>query len=190
MKNIEYRHLSKTLTLMFVWVIFLTLNNNLYGQTLYSKSIETIDGKVFQLQNFAGKKIWVVILPVSKSSKDSILMYKIDSIAQSNSKYLQTIVVPSYELGYKKEKNLDDWYRYYLNMNTLISKPVFTHSVSGKAKQDPFFYWLTHSASNAHFDKEIDGPGAMFLIDEQGLLKGTFDSKSIQNNSYLSLIFK
>ena len=41
MKNIEYGHIGKTITLLFVWAIFMTLNSNLYGQTLYSKSIPT-----------------------------------------------------------------------------------------------------------------------------------------------------
>jgi len=156
-------------------------------QAFYDFSLTTSDNHSHNLGEYRGKKIWLVILPATQTSSDSAFLARIDSISLAHKDQMTTIVVPSNEDGYSSgsSSNLMQWYRAALDASIVISQPLYTHVSSG-GLQNAIFSWVTHSQQNSHFDFEINGPGTMFFIDEQGTLYSVFGAESKWSNRVLN----
>jgi len=140
---------------------------------IYSIHITTINGADKSMEDFRGKKILIVVLPVTKTSADSMFLGAIDSISRNYSQNLSIIGVPSFEGGYKIS-DLDDLRSFYAGLmgtGVTITEGVYTGKGSGE-RQHKLFTWLTHKEKNVHFDLDIEGPGQKFFINERGELYG------------------
>jgi hypothetical protein len=173
--------------LVIGFVLCLLVTKSYCQQSLYGLSITAYNSNQHNMQEFKGKKIWIIILPATQTTGDSAFLNRIDSIGLAQKGLMTTIVVPSYEDGYPTgtSGSLTQWYHAALDTSIIISQPLYTHASSG-ASQSGLFSWLTHSAQNAHFDFEVNGPGTMFFIDEQGTLYSVFGTESKWSNRIIN----
>lgn len=181
--------IKKFILLLFFSHSFHAFSQNTTGNSIYSYTVTDINTVHHPFVKFKGKKIWVVILPVTKDSASTVFLQRIDSLSQVQMDSTQFIVVPSYEDGYIKDSNniLLNWYQSTLH-GSIISEPLYTHISSGY-KQDSVFNWLTHSRLNLHFDNEVCGAGSIFCIDEQGSLISLFCTSKMWSVKALNKIF-
>ena len=95
---------------------------------IYDYEITDVYGTDHSIESLRGIKIWIVILPSSKSTNDSNFLVRIDSVASANSNQVKTIAVPSFEDGYVSDSinTIVNWYRSILDSNILISQPTHT----------------------------------------------------------------
>jgi hypothetical protein len=158
---------------------------------VYGHSVTDAGEIQHSLQAYQGKRIWLVIAPVSPGSEGLAFLRRVDSIAAADSAWMQTILVPSYEAGYVQDSahTLMDWYRRALNRNVLLSAPLHTRRSSGTS-QDALFRWLTHAEQNGHFDTDDTGAGSMFVIDKTGRQKAVLGPVTMWNNRLLTLAFQ
>jgi glutathione peroxidase-family protein len=161
---------------LFLKIYLFVASLGIYSD-FYSYKITTIDGTEKSLSVFKGRKILVVILPVSYSAGDIEFLKKVDSISKVYQSRLAVLAVPSIEDGYDtiNTSSLHSYYSSFLGQQVTISSGVYTRKTSGL--QDPLFYWLTHGEKNLHFDTDADGVGCCFYINEQGELLGEVSSK-------------
>jgi len=130
-----------------------------------------LSGDTLPLQYFSGKRVMIVIMPVSSSAADSSFRNLIDSVCRDYSGRLIIIGALSYEDGY------GDGLLTALRLpgklparpNLIITGGVYTHRASGR-RQCPLFDWLTDPQQNGHFGGDVAGAGHIFLLDEQGQL--------------------
>ena len=173
--------------LLLVLVSSFFISSSYCQQSFYGLTVTTINGKQHTMKEYQGKKIWIVILPATQSASDKAYLSRIDSVGMVHKEQFTTIVVPSFEDGYSTDASntLAQWYQASLDTNIIISQPLYTHS-SSASQQNSLFNWLTHSQQNTHFDFEINGPGAMFFINEQGVLYSVFGSEAKWSNKVLN----
>jgi len=140
---------------------------------IYSIHITTINGDDRALEDFRGKKILVVIVPVTKTADDSIFLRTIYNISTTYAETLSVIAVPSFEDGYDtaNTEDLKIYYNSLLGSNVTVTAGMNTRRVT--PNQHPLFSWLTHKEENIHFDSDTEGVEESFFINEQGELYGT-----------------
>jgi glutathione peroxidase-family protein len=151
-------------------VFFLFSFTNWTG--VFDLYITSIDGSEQPLSVYQGKKMMMVILPVSRTAKDSSMLAMLDSL---NDKYKDSVTmvgIPSYEDGFDDDSmySLLPWYHSYLDSNFVISGGMSTRKNS--IYQAPLFSYLTAADQNGHFDDDVYGPGEKFFIDKEGTLTG------------------
>ena len=140
---------------------------------IYSIHITTINGDDKSLEEFRGKKILVVVVPVTKTPDDSVYPRSIDSISTTYSENLSVIAVPSFEDGYDSA-NLEDLRSYYeglIGNQVTLTEGMYTRKTT-QGLQHELFSWLTHKEENIHFDLDVEGPGQGFFVNEEGELYG------------------
>ncbi len=169
----------------YILVFIFISNQYVFSQSIDSISVKDVLGNNFNLSHFQGKKILVVILPTTRSSRDSSFLIRIDSISNAHVGEMITIAMPSYEDGYSKDSvNLMVWYRAILT-NSFITVPVYTRKSSG-INQNKFLQWLNQSNKNGRIDFELTGPGTMYFLNNAGILIGAFGSEADFSNKVIN----
>jgi glutathione peroxidase len=137
--------------------------------TIYSISVRDIDGVPVDLENFRGKKILLVVLPVS-SEDTSVTLAELNALQSKYHDSLIVIGVLAEEFGYSASikqsvKNL------YASPSTalLLVEGMKVRKASG-TNQSPLFRFLTDGSKNGHYNRDVQGTGDKFFIDEKGLL--------------------
>ena len=156
---------------------FASVNN------FYSYSVTTSDGKDISLDQFQGKKALVVVLPVTKTTQDSMLLIAMDSLVTFGT--AAVIGVPSYEDGFQDDslESLTTWYRSLAGDSVIITQGMNTRKAS--PYQSDLFAWLTSKDLNGHFDQDVMGAGTKYLINETGDLYGVGSSESFLTEEFL-----
>lgn len=134
---------------------------------IYSITIKNIDGSKIELNQFRGKKLLFIVLPLS--TQDTTVT--VSEINQIQSKYQGSLVVigiPAEETGFKKgdEANFKKLYR-DAGANFIIAEGM---KVKKGSEQSSLFQWLTDKDKNRHFNQDVQGVGSKFFIDEGGEL--------------------
>jgi|SRR6478735_8988176 len=150
----------------FSLVAFKTLTG-VFDLFIYSQ-----DGDEISLSNYAGKKMLIVVLPVTKTAADSSLLRVLDTLHQNYKDSVTFIGIPSYEDGFQDDSvtYAMEWYRSMLDSSFIISGGMNTRKAS--AYQSPLFAYLTHAADNGYFDDDVHGAGEKFFINSIGELYG------------------
>jgi hypothetical protein len=174
-------------------VIGQSINSNTSGNSVFSRILTNTEGSKQSIQSFQGKKIWVIILPDSLKNGDSSLFVKIDSVAAAKYSTVQTIIIPV--IGNNNFISdggvfFDPYYKTLRNHHIFFSIPTSTKKKNRVNQTDDMVSWLTNASLNGHFDKEPDESGAMYLIDEKGVLRGMFEMNTILNTQQLNFIFQ
>jgi len=156
---------------------FVSLNN------FYSYSLTTSEGKDISLDQYQGKKVVVVVLPVSKTTQDSLLLIAMDSLATFDP--ITIIGIPSYEDGFQDDslESLTTWYRSLAGDSVVITQGMNTRKTS--PYQSDLFAWLTSKDLNGHFDQDVMGAGTKYLINETGELYGVGSSESLLTEDFV-----
>jgi glutathione peroxidase len=146
---------------------------------IYNYSVATIEGTNISLNNFQGKKILLITLPITRNDNSVSLLHSLDSLYNLHSNSLVIIGTPSFEDGYNIDikEDLKLWYRSILHQNIIITDGLYTRKSSG-SRQDSLFTWLTDKTKNGHFDNDIIGPEQKFFVWHDGELTALMGSQS------------
>jgi glutathione peroxidase-family protein len=163
---------------IFIMLFFLLLTTSLQAQSVYDLNCKTSDSITQLIKGFPGKKILIVVLPTTQTSKDNSMLKQLDSISRVHTSDLKIIGVPSVEDGADKDHyaSLKHFYRSILNDNIIITTYVNTRKTS--TNQDKMFAWLSHAAQNNHFDSDVKSVWTMFILNEKGELKGVLGTSA------------
>lgn len=135
---------------------------------VYDFTIMTPDGDEQSLDLYQGKKMMIVVLPVTHTTADSALLHSLDTLSRNYTDSITMIGIPSYEDGYADDslQSLLTWYRSLAGDQFIIAAGMNTTKTS--AYQSPLFSWLSHADQNNHFDEDVMGAGEKFFITETG----------------------
>ena len=135
---------------------------------------------------FAGKKLLIIVLPLTATSADSQYLQRVGQVSKTYSDSLNIIGVPAYEYGFTSVSQSAVAQRYA----SLIGSQVFITSGMyvklSSTNQHPLFSWLTHSAQNGVFDEEVKGVGQKYFIDGNGRLYGVLSSAFTLRDSLMT----
>lgn len=154
---------------------------------IYNLSIQTIDGKKVDMRTLKGKKIMVVIIPIS-SSDTNVSLPDLVAIEKKYNDSLTVIGIPSQEAGYTKTQadSLKKLYKDHKSNFILADGMQVKKSEDGK--QGTLFQWLTIKERNRHFNQDADGVGQKFFIDELGTLYAVIGSQIKLSNPVINRI--
>ncbi len=174
-----------------LFAFLLTLSPQPADTGFYTFSITTLEGQTHTLQEYQGRKILMVVLPVSQSAEDSAFLKRIDSVASVHSTTLTVIGIPSYEDGYEDSAAtaLQTFYRSVLDTSVIITQGMYTHQ-SSDSMQHPLFNWLTHATGNTYFEQEVEGVCEMYYINENGTLSGVIGPEAKFSNTVINKMFE
>lgn len=151
-----------------------------------------INGGQETIGNIIGsKQLCIILLPSIRNDESDYLLSTIDSIGNQFKGELTLVGVPSYEDGYEDDSLplITNWYLSKLNTeNILILQGMNTRKTS--AYQTLLFHWLTHSEENGHYDNDVTGVGACWLISASGKLFATIDSGSLKNAALIQKLLR
>jgi glutathione peroxidase len=135
---------------------------------IYNINFQEIDGNTVDLSQYKGKKMMIIVLPVST---DSIVSpSELSDLEQQFDSNLLVIGVPAIEFGYNS--SLRDQVKTVYNEqqeNFILAYGMKVKKSAGN-DQSNLFQWLTNNSRNKHFDNDIIGVGHKFFINESGTL--------------------
>jgi glutathione peroxidase-family protein len=139
---------------------------------VFDLSVTTTDGNDLPLSQYQGRKMMVLVLPVTQTGADSALLQLLDTLSIRYADSITMVGVPSYEDGFADDslESLLPWWRSLLGEQFLITGGMSTRKLS--AYQTPLFSYLTHADQNSYFDGDVAGAGEKFFIDQDGDLCG------------------
>jgi glutathione peroxidase len=151
------------LPLMFLFYSFTTVED------IYAFYFKTIEGRIIHLDNFKGKKILFVLIPVFEKDVE-----KIRELETFQNKYKDQVVIigiPAVEEGLEKrnEKLLWKMYKEDRKTDIIICEPVHSKKAAGPLQSD-VLRWLTDKEKNRRFNEDVRGVGHKFFVDEVGRL--------------------
>ena len=170
----------------FGFVISLVFGSMVFGTDPYNIHFSTIDNEDRSLEELRGKKIMIVILPVTQTVDDSIFLRSIVKASENYGNKISIIGMPSFEDGF----SIDDsdrvayYYRMQMGRTITVVKGMYTQKSSGR-NQHPLFAWLTHASQNDHFDNDASGVGEKFFINEKGELYGIVSARRQIDNDLM-----
>lgn len=170
-------------------VIFCICHFFAKAQTVPDSSLTTINGDTIHLSQYQGKRLILIVLPVSHNIEDSLTLISMDSTYQQYKDSITFIGIPSYEDGYDDSTiaATKAWYRDTLKLSFIITTGMFTRNSSGTL-QTYLFKWLTNENGNGHFGTDITTYGQKFLLNPSGELKAVFDAATALDNRLMSFI--
>jgi glutathione peroxidase-family protein len=150
------------------------------AQPTDSLTFNTIDGDSINLNQFAGKKVMLILLPIDTLEADSLFLVHIDSVARVYADSIEFIGVPSYEEGYQDSllASIKTWYRDRMQLSFKITTGTYTYNSSG-ALQHPLFRWITDEEQNGHLEADIDSYGQKFLLNNNGGLMAVLSKNTM-----------
>ena len=135
------------------------------AQNFKSLSIKKLNGDTVSMAALAGKKVLVIVLPLSQSDSN------FSQIQAFRNRYLDTVQVVgvlSFEDGFQAASS-SAIQSLYSNMGIILTEGMYSRKTSG-AIQAPFMRWLTDRTKNRHFDNDVQGIGQKFFVSESGRL--------------------
>lgn len=161
-----------------------------YVESVYSHSVMSIEGVNKPLNNYQGKKIFVIVLPTIQNASNDSLLSSIDSLRIAKGSTVQIIGVPAYEFGYSPaiKESLKTWYRTKLNTAIIITDGLYVKKASG-TQQHPLFMWLTDKDKNGYLNDEVQGIKSKYVIWTDGKLVGEFAPTTKMNGAAMQSMF-
>lgn len=140
------------------------------SSSIYSFTVNGIDGTQINFNNFQHKKILLVNIATNSSRVNQI-----GELKQLQQQYEDSLVIigfPSNSFGNESRSNaaIKQFCDSAYSINFLLAGKG---SVKG-SDQQLVFYWLTHTSENNTLDSEIKGDFQKYLIDRDGELIGVF----------------
>lgn len=143
--------------------------------SIYDITLNTIEGNQQSMADFKGKKILIVVLPVTNTPQDSSALKTLDSLSKAYGANYSFVGIPAYEYGYSDDaqSSLRNYYRGIVGQQVIITSGVYVKKASGR-KQNNLLSWLTDVKQNTHFDQEVKGVFQKYFVNEQGELFAVF----------------
>jgi len=158
--------MKQLITCMALFVLMSFMNN----ETVYKYSITTADGEETSLEKFSGKPMIIVVLPVTHTISDTLLLLQMDSLGREHKDSMLIIGVPSYEDGFEDDSLLSfvTWYKSLAGESIIIT--IGTNTRKNSPYQSELFQWLTNKDLNGHFDDDVAGASSKYFINRSGNL--------------------
>ncbi len=159
-------------------------------ESIYSKSITTIEGVDKPISAYQGKKMLIITLPIVQSAAADSLLTALDSIANVHTSDMVIIATPSKEDGFttSNKASLKQWYRSKLRMSILVTDGYFTRKTAGN-NQHALFQFLTKQEKNGSFNNDVEGVATKFVVWTDGELIGFINPQTkVNGRSMKSLI--
>lgn len=168
--------------ILYFFVGFIISSPCLSAQVIPNFGFQNLNGDSVNISEYSGKKLMVVMLPITKSLEDSSFIIKINNFLDSHHDSVSFLGVLSNEEGYNEsiKSDLQHWFYTQLDMEYKIVKNIYTHTGS---EQSGFVKWLSNEEDNGHFNLVIDSPFKVFLINERGELKSIVNSANISSET-------
>jgi glutathione peroxidase len=135
--------------------------------SLYKIAVSTIDDAPVNLQEFHGKRILIVLLPLV-ALDSSVTSSELDAIQARYGDSLVIVGVLAEEMGYNlsvRQHVKELWTNH--SGNFILLEGMKTKKSSGN-QQSRLFQWLTDKNRNGYFDQEVGGTGTKFFINQNG----------------------
>jgi len=128
------------------FLFFIGLMSSFSGG-IYDLNLVSLDGTSLALSQFQGRKLMIVVLPVTRLRKDSVQLQLLDSVSRQYSAQLTVLGVPSYENGFTPgaQASLHQFYSSLMGPQVLLIQGMYTNKSSG-SQQHHLFAWLTDKA--------------------------------------------
>lgn len=175
---------------IIVFLVLTICSNWVFAQTIPNFGFATLEGDSIHLSQFAGKRIFITIIPVAHTSENELALKRIDSLnSKFSSNNVLFIGIPAIDDGYADSLQLvlHNLYRDTMQLQMIIVKGTNAYNSSGSLQHD-LFKWLSQDSLNGHFSVEISKPGITFFINEEGGLKAVFAEDTIWNDRLMDLI--
>ncbi|WP_207516100.1 hypothetical protein [Longitalea luteola] len=136
-------------------------------ESIYRQPLKNINGEKIELSHYRGKKMLFVIVPVT-ALDTTISINDLSSLQEKYSNSLVVFGIPSEDAGFKKgdEEKIKKIYSSKQG-NFILTEGM---KVKKGAGQSELLQWLTNKEKNRHFDRDVQGVGAKFFVDEMGEL--------------------
>src|ERR1700741_4871966 len=85
---------------IFGFIISLVCASTFFGGDIYSVHFRTIDNEDRSMEEFRGKKIMIIILPVTQTVRNSALLRSLVSASENYADKISLIGILSFEQGY------------------------------------------------------------------------------------------
>ena len=161
--------------------------DNPQQDSIYSILLNTIDGAPVNLESFRGRKMLIIVLPLS-AQDTSVSIAELNRIQTRYGDSLIVIGVPAEEFGYtaslrQQVKNL------YSTQPAgfILAEGMKVKKTSG-AGQSPLFQWLTDRNKNRYFNSDVRGTGHKFFVDESGRLYAVIGPQLALSNPVIEKI--
>ncbi len=164
----------KKITALFLIGSLLTLS--CLSQSIHSLSFNNIDGGNVSLSTYAGKKILIIIAPISSS--DSSRLDELKKFQLLNGDSVKVIGIMSIEDGYSSgnSSSIKNLYE-SRGIDIVLTNGMYTKKSAG-ANQSSLMKWLTEKNENSRYDIDARGIWQKFVINKMGKLYGVVGSRA------------
>jgi len=142
--------------------------------SIYSLSVNTINGEPAALNAFAGRKI--LFVNIASNSSDTAQLGKLEQLHQFYADRLTIIAVPSNDFGNEPLSNneINTQLQEKYNIHYLLTEK---QSVSDSLNISPLYQWLTKADQNGMLESHVEKDFYKYLVNKDGLLVGIFSDK-------------
>jgi glutathione peroxidase len=143
-----------------------------FAISFYTLSTDKIGGGTINFSAFAGKKVLVV--NTSINSADTVQYKKLEQLYQKYKDSLVIIAIPSNDFGNTPMGNaaIKNFVNTQYNIHYILAAKT---NIKGTNKS-ALYKWLNNINKNGMMNSKVAGDFYKFLINEQGILVGSFDN--------------
>ncbi|GAA4930324.1 hypothetical protein [Mucilaginibacter defluvii] len=141
--------------------------------SIYSFSVQTLNGNTVSLSSYSGKKMLLVNIATGSPYKQQIA--ELQQLYNQYHDSLQIIAFPSNSFGHEP-KDSAQLVQYFTD-SVQVSFPVATLTYVSGNNLYPVYSWLANTAANGVSDVKITKDYQKILIDETGKITGLFNSR-------------
>ncbi len=143
--------------------------------SIYTNTINLLDGTEISLSKFKGKKI--LFVNVASKCGFTNQYSELEQLYRQKNDQLTIIGFPCNQFGYQEKGSSSD-IRNFCSINYGVTFPI-TEKIEVKGKnQHPIYTWLTSRTQNAVADSHVKWNFQKYLMNERGELQAIFSSKT------------
>ena len=155
--------------------------------SIYKFKVTSLSGDEIDFSNFKGKKI--LIVNTASKCGYTIQYEGLENLYNAHKGNLVVVGFPANNFG-AQEPGSNDEISTFCQQNYGVSFPM-AEKVSVKGKDiAPIFAWLTSKAENGVMDVDVKWNFTKFLIDENGQLMASFESKVKPEGQEIATLLK
>lgn len=159
-----------------------------YADSFYDLSFTSMNTDSVSLRQFKGKRVLIIVLPLSRQDSMSVTPQQIFNLAGRYKDSLMILGVPGEETGYR-DSGKEQVKTLYENLpsNFILTSGMKVAKSSGQ-NQASLFQWLTDVKKNKFFDKDVRGTGQKFFVNRYGQLYAVLGPQLQLSNSIIDTV--
>lgn len=153
--------------------------------SIYTLSVNKIDGSVINISSYEHKKI--LLVNIATGSQYSNQINELETFYQLHKDSIVVIGFPSNNFGY--ETNSNEQLGTILHTTYHVTFPIAAISSVSGANANPIYQWLQSREANGSMNGNVKGDFQKFLVNESGVLVGVFSPVvSVASQEFLEAI--